>query len=382
MRSWWLIWLAVAAAVAACQRRQAAGRAADAGLSVIPALAAGDEGALTLVVETERIPEGRRLQVRLGEGEAVVVLNNPGPAGEHGIAFGSGSLQSIDRTRGEKLVAGIARWLGEPVPPPATVPGELTPMPFHYVRIGAENGWEANKLFLERGGHSAEVYLNLSGDGRTARLLEKDEEYRKDLIAFLLEALRDGRRPRRTPLSDRNFASAAPLVGETSPVVGGEHTSDGTWLGESYFAASSAPPWVLREWRAFDAPPRQVAMLDGRAVALMPAPRNRLLALSVVYPTGRIGYSTGDPAAVMLTEVNRWNVRVLVRRSREFRYIGGMPVVWSPDGEQLAVAGATGERAPQLAVTRVYSVATGHLIATTEPALDVSPTAWTAAGLL
>ena len=78
----------------------------------------------------------------------------------------------------EPVLAGPAVAAAQPVPPRPETVGELEPFRISYARLGTQEGWECNKLFLEEGSLQAEVFLNIRSDGKQSRFVEKDEEYR------------------------------------------------------------------------------------------------------------------------------------------------------------------------------------------------------------
>src|SRR5262245_19661328 len=124
----------------------------------IPALPGEEEG-LAFDVETTRLsnPDGRRLRLKLGNGDATLTLFEPNRKAE--FAFGHGELLSPSRAGRAALVDAVARWLKERPPAAPAAPGELRPFKFDYVALGSDGTWDANKLFLHDGSQNAEVYL-------------------------------------------------------------------------------------------------------------------------------------------------------------------------------------------------------------------------------
>ncbi|MBI3726556.1 hypothetical protein HY251_21740 [bacterium] len=163
--------------------------------AVIPALEMEDGAYLELASMEARAPRARRLALTVGGGEAILTLEDageavgPGP----GFSFGKATLEARDRESGARFLDAVSRWLERGAPPPREPPGALlAPFALGYVVLGEKRGFRAQKLFLETPRRAAEVFLNVSHDGTRARLLEKDDAYREDLLAILAEVLRDG----------------------------------------------------------------------------------------------------------------------------------------------------------------------------------------------
>jgi len=395
-RWWWFI--AVVALVAggrlirrtgrqAAQRPAPAATAAspaDAGRVTVPALGAGDDAALAFPVATSRTenPPGQMLRIDLGGGEANLTLFDVAQreADPNGMAFGRGVLEAA-RRRGAGVVEAVGGWLKTPVPPVEA--GELRPFQLSYVRLGSEGGWQANKLFLEDGELSAEVFLNLSEDGKRARFVEKDEEYREPLLALLALAIRDGHPARHTPATDARFSSAEPLVGALAPIPGMTATTAAqAWFGGRWAAVIAGARDRVLVWDRLDQSPRPLGdVSDGDLAGLQPSPTGDRLALKLVHPRAPTVLSSDDPGEVLLLDLTGGAPRSLVASSDAFRVGMTSALIWSPDGRTLAVGGDVGVK-PVASAVRLYDAASGRQVGATGADLRGRPVRWEKEGIV
>jgi hypothetical protein len=343
----------------------------------IPELEIAESDGLALDVEIEPRADARRLTLRAGGGQMVLVLSGASANGSMG--FGSAVLEPpVDREAGAKFLAAVTRWLGTEVPPPAEPGGEHRALGLDYAELGEDEGWQAYKLFLAAGKHSAEIYLNLSEDGRHGTLVENDEDYRDDLVAILAAALRDGFPPRRTVANDPLLESDLPLVRTLRPVADARRVVRGSWLSEGYLGERSlrGKRSELLLWTALDQPPRRVATLDGRVTQMQSAPDGRRCAISLVFPEHEEWHSLAAPGLIGIWDPATGRMLELVRTpATPYLYL-----VWSPDGRWLAAAFSTAGDATEF--THVFDTRTAALVATADGALDAYPIQWTDAGLL
>jgi hypothetical protein len=342
--------------------------------ATVPALLADEDDALVLDATTERKPGERRvrLRVRGRAGEALLVMLDTGPSDPGDFAFGKANLIAAgDRAAGADFVAAVAAWLD--VPPPARgTQGELAPFPLGYVRLGTEDGWEANKLFLQRGDHEAELFLNLSADGKQARLVQKDEAYAGDVLALLAMALRDGVPPRRTPQNDPLLASMQPLFASFQPVAGGVgKTRKIVALGDGFLVVRDVERdgkrgSELLRWQHPSAAPTPVATSDGVIADVLVSPDDKHAALAIVFPRSRGVISSDDPGMYAIVELATGSID---RLQSVASYVIGLAAAFSPDATRVAISSDK--------VTRVYDVASRRMLASTPAALDALPLQWT-----
>lgn len=343
----------------------------------VPALEMEDADTLALAAVTEKQPGQRRIRLTAGAGEATLTLGDPRALDQAiGMGFGKAVLEpSADRAKGAAFVAEVARWLHRPVPPPGTA-GELGPVPLGYARLGEHDGWEANKLFFERGKRSAEVFLNLSADGRQARLLEKDEDYRDDLVALLALLLRDGLPPRRSPRNDPLVASMEPLWKDFQPMAGaGKLRSLVPFAGGFLAAREIGTPDRRRSevlvWAHPRETPRRLAEIDGVVTGLGPAPGGKVCGVSLVHPKGKMGVGSNDPGMRAVMDLATGALSKIEESDGFYLSFAG---VFSPDGKRLALSSGQG--------TAVYDVTSRKLLARTPAGFEGTPVAWDAGGLL
>ena len=270
-----------------------------------PALAVGDDEGLTFAIDTTRTsdPAGRRIRLRLGGGEATLSLNAPATKSSHAL-FGEGTLQATNAAEGAPLVAAVAHWLGRAAPAAPAAPRVLRPFPISYARLGESGGWEANKLFLQNGSLEAEVYLNVRLDGKQARLVEKDEDYRRSQLALLAIAVRDGKPPRR--MSGPEMAGKPPLVPSLSPIAGSRGVQQPqVWMGGVWISVleDGAKQKVLA-WSDLDTAPRQLAEVTGSVSKLVASPKRDSVAMLVLHPKTPGSPDSDDPGEVLVLRLD------------------------------------------------------------------------------
>jgi hypothetical protein len=343
--------------------------------SFVPAQEAAEEG-LELALGLRPRKGARELTLTLGAGSALLVLEDARDRGSTDLpmAFGDGTITAANRDAGTAFVTAVAKWLNVPIPPARLDPTPLEPIRISYVRLGTTEGGkpEALKLFLQSRKLDAEVYLNLMSDGSRATLLEKDEDYRKDLIAFLAMALRDGPPLRRSANNDPQLISDEPLIAEVVPLPGKagrfRFSADGKLL--------AAREGSLLRFTDPNEEPEVLAKLDAEVFDVLPAPRGGLVALTLIETKSPGSYASDDPEWVVL-----WDAKTRAIRQVVSRKVGGTAGGWSPDAKQLVIVQRTKQR-PLHNLVRVYDVAATELGPGTDPAFDVRFAAWQANGIL
>jgi hypothetical protein len=350
---------------------------ADAGSNYVPAQLYGEEG-LQVAAEVAPIAGGRRIVLRLEEGEVTLTLFDPRESSDPDLpaAFGKARLEAKDAKSGGAFVAAFARFIGAPERRPRIDPTPLVPLELDYVRLAkAEEGRpETTKLFLHGKRREAEVFFDLWPDGVRAAFLEKDEMYRRDLIAILAETLRDGPPPRRTTETDPHLASNEPVFGHTSPLPGGKDLGDVAFVDDVLVATvDDEDHSKLLRWKDLALPPDTLETLRGDALALSAAPKGGLVAIVL----SGDGADAGATKTLMVVDVHSGALTPLMS---DVDLAGqAQPPVWSPDGKRIAIASVhVGQDAP--ALVRVVDVAKRAIVATAS-ARGV-PTRWTTSGLL
>lgn len=333
------------------------------GKKYVPALSAGEDEGLTVEAVVEPAGGGKQITLMLGGGSATLTMSEP--QGKS-FAFGRGEIKPGERAAGAKFVAAFAKWLHQPAP--AERKGQLEPFAFSFVRLGSDGGWDANKLFFERDHRYAEVFFNVASDGTQARFLEKDEDYRSDLVALLAVALRDGVAARHTPADDSDFAAAEPLVDKLEPLAESRGAKRPVFASDGSFLAQRGP--VLLVWKDPAQPPRVVARFDGSSIGYVrPAPKGGLVAITVVHPRSEEFISSDDPAELQIRALADGAIKARVTDG----VTQGSYAVWSPDGSQFALS----LKGPK-PLTRVYA-ADGSTRA--DCPIAASPVEWRSDGL-
>jgi hypothetical protein len=336
----------------------------DDGKKTVPALNAGAEEGLTCDAVIERVDSGKKITLTLPNGGAATLTMSE-PAGKS-FAFGRGEILPGPREQGAKFVAAFAKWLHKGVPPEHK--GQLEPFSFTFVRLGSDSGWDSNKLFFERDHKYAEVFFNVAKLVPEARFLEKDEDYRGDLVSLLAVALRDGVSPRHTPADDSDFASADPLAGKLEPLAESKGAKRPVFAGDGSFLAQRGP--VLVVWKDPAQPPRVLARFDGSSIGTVrPSPKGGLVAITVVHPRSEEFISSDDPAELQIRALADGSIKGRVTED----VTQGSYAVWSPDGSEFALS----LKGPK-PLTRVYA-ADGTTRA--DCPIVASPIEWRADGL-
>ena len=340
-----------------------------------PVPAVVQETALVLDAVVEKTPGQRVIRLTAkGGGQTTLVLEDAQAKSSEGFGFGRARLEPVaDRTKGAAFLEAVAGWLQQTPPPPGRA-GDLGPFPLRYSRLGAGEGWEASKLFLEKGPRKTELFFNLSADGRRAKLVEKDPDYREDLLALLTVALRDGSTPRRAPENDPLVASGEPLFGLFQPLARGNRLRSVVPFEGGFLAAHETKQGGrhLSEvllWHHPKEAPRQVATSQGVFDGILPVPGGKQCVLVVAYPRSDFALARNDPAELVVLDLGDGSIAKMVDVSAL-----GFNGVVAPDGRQVAIA--------QAKVTQVYDLTSRKLVASTTPALDLAPVRWNADGLV
>jgi hypothetical protein len=148
------------------------------------------------------------------------------------VAFGKVILTVPDGAAGKRLVQTLARTLHGKVPPEKPAQ-PLAPSPFAAAFLatdandqpgggygGTGGAWYATKLFLQKRGIAAEVFLNFNLRARAGAFREKEPDYADGVVAYVADELRDGPRPRRTPESDPRLSAKGPTFAWVREVAG------------------------------------------------------------------------------------------------------------------------------------------------------------------
>ncbi|MEO7092611.1 MAG: hypothetical protein ABI175_05120 [Polyangiales bacterium] len=350
---------------------------ADAGSNFVPAQVYGEEG-LQVGATVTAIPGERRIVLRLEDGEVTLTLFDPRASTDPEVpmAFGKARLEAKDAKNGGAFVAAFARFIGAPERRPRVDPSPLVPLELEYVQLAkAENGRpETTKLFLHGKRREAEVFFDLWPDGVRAAFLEKDEVYRRDLVAILAETLRDGPPPRRTVETDPHLATTAPLFASTSLLHGGKELSDLTFVDDVLTATAeeTGHAKILR-WKDLALPPDTLESLQGEVLVTSAAPKGGQLAIVLGGDRGDAGQSK----SLLVVDVHSGALVPLVTDEN----LAGQrqPPVWSPDGKKIAIASVfLGQKEPTL--VRVIDVKQKAIVASTKD--GGVPARWTTSGLL
>ncbi|HEX2874872.1 MAG TPA: hypothetical protein VHP33_26660, partial [Polyangiaceae bacterium] len=146
-----------------------------------------------------------------------------------GFAFGKAMWTVPDPNMGAQLVSSFARVFDAKVPLP-TPQHDLHPLPFSLAVLGdhiartdqgfsGSGDWFATKLFLQRAGLEAEVFLNFNLVDKRGEFAEKDSDYAEDMVQFMARELRDGPLPPQTPENDARITLVGPKLDDFRPLA-------------------------------------------------------------------------------------------------------------------------------------------------------------------
>jgi hypothetical protein len=213
---------------------------------------------------------------------------------------------------GADFVEVFARWLGLQAPPPALAPHLLPLMAELCSRTAVvdEAGEEWHRYGLRFAAHGLSGSLTLWANHRrgAARIEEADpadSSSRGDLVRLFAIAFRDGPPPARTPRTDPRMKTSEPLV-SLCPILGPPPTGRGSWVGDTYFAASQHKG-ITAIW-AWPAPafgaPRLIGELPGMAIEVVASPDGKRAAVTMTYPV-RSAACALDRSALLLVDLER-----------------------------------------------------------------------------
>ena len=133
-----------------------------------------------------------------------------------------------DRDSGSRLATVFEREFNTSLPS-AIKPEPLEPVVIEWALFGENlspdlnesppGNWTAGKLFMQETGVEAEVFFNFDLTEGVGRFSEKDEDYRDDLVFFMVERFRDGVRLKRTPKEDANLTANGPRLDFKGPIA-------------------------------------------------------------------------------------------------------------------------------------------------------------------
>jgi hypothetical protein len=254
------------------------------------------------------------------------------------VEWGKAWLAVPDRQAGTRLLGVFASTFFTDAPPSRVPQYPLQPLPIHLANLdlfrwtpgaGPEpprHGWHRTKWFLQAEGY-AEVYFDYNLELKTGSFLEKERDYRVDLVGMLAVALRDGSKPFRRLEDDPNLTPIGPRPGMAHLVLGRRSPSwffspGGRTLiyqdGKTVFALDLGGQDDAVELARFEYPPSAVHAVDERPNLLVQEP----------VPANPSEYSSNDPARVWY--VPRGEEMRLLRGPQRHVGLGERPI--SPDG--------------------------------------------------
>lgn len=327
---------------------------------------------LELRYRETREPGARRIVLESASGRAVLVLDEP--AGSSPGRTGRGRFEPTSVEEGGGFVRDLARWLGREPPAPAAN-GRLAAFPFRYKWYEPWGGRDQLSVFLSSAGPWAELRLEFEPGGERAWITERNEFTAANLCRTLADALRDGRPPRRSRAVDPDLASDEPIVTAATPLRCGGDVEYAVWTDLGFVGAvvvGGAPTRVVR-WNDAEDRGTTMATFSAGVSALVPSPDGREVAATVC---------GSDGIGIMVMREPGRIPRFLAGTDADFPINLRSEVVWSPDGEYLAVSCPVPGAAREQGRVRVVDALSGAVRFETDAFLRVGIVRWSDDGLL
>jgi hypothetical protein len=276
---------------------------------------------------------------------------DPASSSKPGHRSGSGKITPPDAKMADAILAAVAKAVEAEVPARPHEPGYRAPIAIalHGVHVLEGKGsllWITFEIGQTEGTTHAHRWHLLVGPGKTRGYLHVDlprgAASRDQLLAAFAQAIRDGRGPRSTPLTDLRCSSATPWLETTPLAVDTERELDLTsarWGGSTLFAARKEGDLtiVLR----CDGPSgfSEIARVDAPDVALYPSPTGAHVILEARRSTPA-GLGRHVAATREILDVATGVRTFLVERHELFAF-GNSPqgALWSADGARVAMSG-------------------------------------------
>ena len=140
--------------------------------------------------------------------------------------------------------------------------------------------------------------------------MEKDPDYREDLVHFLTLALRDGLPPRRTSASDPLVDSDVPWLGEPTLLHDSKQTNFGAVNEHGLWASQGGDSPGVLYWSKLAGPPVRMALSTGMVMSIAADPKgSRAAIVFVASKPNQMGVAMGDPGALMVVDASKQTVR-------------------------------------------------------------------------
>ncbi|MEP7120146.1 MAG: tetratricopeptide repeat protein [Byssovorax sp.] len=283
-----------------------------------------------------------------------------------GHRSGAGRITPPDAKAADSILAAIARTVETTVPARPHEPGYRPAIAVALRGVHAIDGkgsllWITLEIGQTEGTTHAHRWHLLVAPNKVRGYLHvelpRGAASRDALLAAFALAIRDGRGPRSTPLTDLRCASATPWLETTPLALADDHPLDLTaarWGGSTLFATRKQgdSTLVLR----CDGPTgfSEIARVDAPDVALSPSPTGA----HVLVEARRPGSATRE-----ILDVATGVRAVLVEQHELFAFGSGpLGALWSADGARVAIHGTASFAGETRGVVLVFDVKLGAFV--------------------
>jgi tetratricopeptide (TPR) repeat protein len=331
----------------------------------------------------ERLPRLRvdvvltdaHLDLTFGKGSLRIELD-PASSSKPGQRGGAARILPPDAQAADAILAAIARAAEAEVPARPHEPGfrpavAVTQHGVHVTSGKASLLWITFEIGQLEGSSLAHRWHLLLAPGKTRGYLHvelpRGAASRDRLLAAFAQAIRDGRGPRSTPLTDPRCASATPWLEATAlalteELAGEIDLASARWGGGALFAArrDGEATVVLR----CEGPSGfvEIARVEAPEVALYPSPTGAHVIIEARL-RGGAGREDHLHATREILDVATGQRAIVVEKHERFVFGDtGAGALWSADGARVALSGVASFAEEMRGAVLVYDVKLGALV--------------------
>jgi hypothetical protein len=314
-------------------------------------------------------------QVDLAFGKTTLTIGlDPAVSSKAGHRGGAGTITPPDAKGADAILAAVVKAVEAEVPARPHEPGyrPAIAVTLHGVHVVEGKGsllWITFEMGQTEGTSHAHRWHLLLSPGKTRGYLHVDlprgAASRDQLLAAFALALRDGRGPRPTPLTDLRCASATPWLATAPLALDAAAEIDlaaARWGGSTLFASRKEGDSTIL--LRCDGPSGfvEIARVDAPAVALYPSPTGAHLLIEARRSLP-IGLARHVAASREILDVATGARTFLVERHELFAF-GDSPMgaLWSADGARVALSGRASIAGETRGVVLVFDVKLGTFV--------------------
>ena len=314
-------------------------------------------------------------QIALSFGKSTLQIDLDHPSsGKPGQLHGTGTITPPDAKMADAILAAITKAVESTVPTRPHEPGyrpaiALSLHGSHVLEGKASQLWITFEIGQTEGTSHAHRWHLLVGPGKTRGYLHvelpRGAASRDQLLAAFALAIRDGRGPRSTPLTDLRCASATPWL-ETTPLTVAEDLELGLasarWGGSTLFTSKKEGESTILLRCDGPAGFSEIARVAAPEVGLYPSPTGAHVLIearrNVTLGLGRHVSATRE-----ILDVATGARTLLVERHELFAFGDGREgALWSADGARVAMSGKASSAGETRGVVLVFDVKLGTFV--------------------